>query len=376
MNTQLKYMPIFRVRQEELKVLKTFNFGDSIYPCIEIIKEVFRKVAENHPVKKKKKLFEDDYIPLIRNIDAKHVFVDLPIHLDGKRGMNFETFKFLQSVVSNREIRTEYTKKLIPLAPKVIPVISTYFKRTGKPDSITLQEKELRPHFKVIAFRTFMGTFFQDIKQIRLLLKNTDYIIMDWEDNELDITDGDQSDIVELLKTLDCTIIVHRNAFPKNITMVGLEHGKIINTIDNSLLINYKDFAGGCFSDYVGIRKDNIEEGGVISPGFIFFDAVINKFYGFRYKDGSHKKGEIPPNVAEFETTIVPAVIKSEAATRMHSHPLDFLGSENKGWSIIKNIHRGKPFGESGRCAAKFKRISMEHYLHCIKTKISNGDIN
>lgn len=376
MNTQLKYMPIFRVRQEEIKVLSTFNFGDNIYPCIEIIKEVIRKDSENHSIQKKKKLFEDDYFPLIRNINAKHVFVDLPIHLDGKTGMKLETLNFLQSVVSNREMRTEYIKKLTPLGPKVIPVISTYLRRTGKSGSISQQEKELRPHFNILAFRTFIGTFFQDIGQIKPLLKSSDFLIMDWDDIELDITDGDQTDIVEHLKTIECSVVVHRNPFPKDITNVGLEHGEIVNTIDNSLLDKYQEFAGSCFSDYVGIKKDNISKGGITSPGFIFYDAVINKFYGFRYKDGSHKKGEIPPNLAEFETTIVPAVIKSESATRMHSHPLDFLGSENRGWSIIKNIHRGKPFGESGRCAAKFKRISMEHYLHCIKIKISNGDFD
>ena len=39
---KLKYMPVLRVRQEEVKVLKHFNFEDAIYPCIEIIKEVIR----------------------------------------------------------------------------------------------------------------------------------------------------------------------------------------------------------------------------------------------------------------------------------------------------------------------------------------------
>jgi hypothetical protein len=33
-------MPVFRVRQEELKILKSFNFGENIYPCLEINPEL------------------------------------------------------------------------------------------------------------------------------------------------------------------------------------------------------------------------------------------------------------------------------------------------------------------------------------------------
>ena len=276
MINQLKYMPIFRGRQEEFKVLKTFNFGEEIYPCLEITKELIRKESlprtntKKPSIPKKTKIFEDDYIPFINSIKADHVFVDLPVHLEVKRGMNLETLNFLQRVVSRREIRTEYLKKLIPLSQKIIPVISTYLGRTGKSGSITQQEKELRPHFKNLAFRTFMSTFFQDIGQIKPLLKSTDFIIMDWCEIELDIDDGDQNDIVEDLKTLDCEVIIHRNPFPKDFTNSGLDHGEIIGAIDNSLLYKYAEFAGSCFSDYVGIKKDNITEGGVISPGFVF----------------------------------------------------------------------------------------------------------
>lgn len=42
MDSQLKYMPIFRARQEENKVLKSFDFGNRIYPCIEFTKELGR----------------------------------------------------------------------------------------------------------------------------------------------------------------------------------------------------------------------------------------------------------------------------------------------------------------------------------------------
>ncbi len=382
MSTALKYMPIFRGRQEEFKVLKSFEFGNRICPCLEIFKELDRVLPNNRKKlkdssePKKEKTFEDVYLPLIRDIKADYVFVDLPVQLKVIRSMHKNTIEFLKRVVTNREQRTEYLKKLIPAAPKMIPVISTYFKVSGERGSITLQEREIRPHFKVLAFRTFLDTFPRDILQIKELAHHDDFVIMDWEDIALDLNDGDQQDIVEELKKVDCHVIIHRNPIHQDSTNSGLNHGKIVDTIDNSLLDKYVEFGGSGFSDYAGIKKDNISEGGIISPGFIFYDAVNNNFYGFRYRYGSHKKGAKSPELVEFETTIVPAVIMSDAASRMQTNALDYLGSDNMGWSIIKNIELGEPLGESGKNAPKFKRIAMEHYLHCIRTKISNGDFD
>lgn len=381
MSTQLKYMPIFRGRQQELLVLKSFDFGDRIYPCLEIIKELDRMPSEvsqkTKDSSKPKKTFEDVYIPLTRSIKAERVFIDLPIHLKPIRGMKRPTLVFLKSVITNRQQRTIYLKKLIPVASKVIPVISTYSEVTGERGSITLQENEIRSYFKTIAFRTFFKTFTRDIQQIRDLVYDDDYVIMDWKDMELDLDDGDLQDIVEDLNKLNCNVIIHRNPIPNDITNVGLDHSKVVDTIDNSLLDKYTELAGNSFSDYAGIKKDNVTEGGVPSPGFIFYDAVNNHFYGYRFKYGSHKKGQTPPSMVEYETTIVPAVIGSDAAKRMQTHSLDYLGENNMGWRIIKNIELGETFGgESGKSAAKFKRIGMEHYLHCLRTKISNGDFN
>lgn len=379
MNNLVKYMPIFRVRQEETKVLTSFDFGDRIYPCIEIIKELDR--VQSAPKKRKngffsnrkEKTFENVYIPLIDAIKAKNVFVDLPVHLKPSRGMKDHTLLFLRSVVGKRQVRTEYMKKLKPVSSKVIPVISTYSEVTGERGSIKLQEKELRPEFEKLAFRTFFNTFSRDIVQIRSIVQKNDFVIMDWEEMELDHSDADIVDIVEELKDLDCTVIVHRNQFPLDFKISEMKHEEIIDSIDNELILSYKDFSGSVFSDYVGIKKDNIGSGGTISPGFIYYDAVTNDFYGYRYRFGSHKKGETSPKLEEFETTIVPAVVGSDVTYRMKKHHLDFLGSQNEGWGIIQNIALDI---ESGKSAAKFKRISMEHYLHCIKCKILNGDFD
>lgn len=382
MAEKLKYVPIFRCRQQEFSVLKSFDFGNRIYPCVEIIKELDRAPSKARKVSQGlfripvRKTFESVYIPFIRQIKADKVFVDLPTHLKPNREMKPETLSFLTKVVTNREKRTEYLKRLKPVADKIIPVISTYSEVTGERNSITNQEDAIRKDFKTLAFRTFLKTFPRDIPQIRSVLKSGDYLIMDWEDNELDFSDGDITDIVEELDKLDCNIIAHRNPFPQEMTYSGMKHGEVIDEIDNSLVYVFKKLAGTSFSDYVGIKKDKVGRGGVISPGFVYYDAVNNNFFGYRYKEGSHKKGKESPKLEEFETTIIPAVIESSATSRMKAHSLDFLGEDNRGWKTIKNIEIGEPLGESGKSAAKFKRIGMEHYLHCMRIKINNGDFD
>ncbi len=303
-------------------------------------------------------------MPLIEKIKAERVFVDLPIHLKDTRGMKPETLNFLRTVIAKRDERTKYMKKLTPLASKIIPVISTYHNRTGERNSITLQANDLRPHFETIAFRTFQDSFNRDILQIEAVLRETDYIIMDWDSLELDSEDCDQQDIIEKLETLNCTVIIHRNPIPKEITNIGLVHNTVIDNIDNTHIERYKDFSGSGFSDYSGIKKDNISSGGTISPGFIYYDAVENKFYGYK---GTKKE------LIEFELTIVPAIISSSATQRMRLDALDYLGPGNEGWTLIQNIRKKI---DSGKSPAKFKRIGLEHYLHCLRTRIANGDFS
>lgn len=116
--------------------------------------------------------------------------------------------------------------------------------------------------------------------------------------------------------------------------------------------------------DYAGIKKDDLTSGGTISPGFLFYDAVDNQFTGFR---GSVK------TLSEFEDTIVPAVINSEAVLRMQDSGLPYLDGNNWGWQTLLRIQYE---GETGKSQAKFKRIAIEHYLHCMRTKIAGGELS
>lgn len=361
MDNRLIYMPIFRLRQQEQLVLQTFNFGDRIFPCIEIFKEQDRK--------NNKKGFKEIHIQIIKSIKAHKVFVDLPVHIRENKRMKSSTISFFRSVIAKRDKRTEYLLELSALSDKVIPVISTYFTRTGEPNSICLQEQTLRPDFPQIAFRTFQSSYKNDLVQIEKAARYGDYLIVDLgeapdpqeDEGPEDIEFGD---IVERLKEFDkCPIIIVRSALSSEIKNTSLETGEVIPRANNRLLTDFRNFNGHCFGDFGGIKKDELTEGGRISPGFIYYDPVENQYFGFR---------GLRADLEEFERTIIPNVLISKPTLRMQKSRKPFLTDDNRGWQIIQNIHNRK---ESGKNMAKFKRIAMEHYLHCLKVLIERGEI-
>lgn len=369
---KLRYTPILRLRPEEKKVLTTFDFGNQIYPLIEIINEFEKKpariVTEKIITQKRLKRFDEIYLPVIRTINSVKVFVDLPVHMSDNRKVKPEVLEFLKRVVANRVERTNYLKKLKSTSDRMIPVISTYSQRTNELNSIVIQEKDLRDEFKILAFRTFPKTIKADMIQIEKIARSVDYLMVDLDTYSADPADEDIADVLEILKSFKkCHIIILKSAIDSALTNVSLEHGKIIARANNELLRNYRLIHGHSFGDYAGIKKDGVTKGFGLSPGFIYFEPCKNIYFGFK---GNAQK-ENSEKFKEYARTIVPAVINSEATKEMQASGLPYLSAENKGWQILNMINGGKFSGKSPRL---FKRISIEHYLHCIRTKIENGD--
>lgn len=376
MSTNLTYVPVFRSLQEEMKVLRSFSFGQQIFPCLEIVKEVDRVNPTPNPKKPKKdslkpaiakpdKSFEEAYFPLIGAVKASKIFVDMPVHINPTSDMKPEVLSFLTKVAGNRSVRTMYMKKMSAYAEKVIPIISTYFLRTGESFTLKMQADDLRSTYKSLAFRTFEKTFASDIVQISQLAQPQDYLIVDLGD--IPPNPGDDITVGPILDQLqdfnNCPVIILRNALKSSITNKGLAHCQVVKEIDNSLLLNYKKLYGASFGDYVGIKKGDLKKGGGRSPGFIFYDPTENEYYGYRGLSS-------PADLADIENIIIPEVYNSAAAVRMQNSGLPYLGMDNAGWQTLVNI-----LGEieKGNSQAKLKNISMAHYLHCMRTKINAG---
>lgn len=360
------YTPVFRYRQEEKKVLSSFDFGDKIYPYIEI----FKKLERKHTSKKKAEPeFHEVYIPVLRAIKSEKVFVDLPVQIKTSRRMKTEVLQFLTKVVGNRIERTSHLLDLNPVSKKIIPVISTYAQRTGEPNSILLQEGDLRLIFDHLAFRTSSLTFTNDMQQISKVVTEKDYLFIDLEEYSLSSDDDLYSfdfmlDFIRNFTT--CPVIILNSPIHHTTTNSGLDHGMRIEKADNSLQSVFRSYGAAGFGDYAGIKKDLLEEGGGVSPGFILYDAVENSFYGYKGKSGKEA------DLDDLRSIIIRDLLKSDPVTRMNSSPNHYIDSQNQGWKLIKDMWAGI---EPHKSQAKFKRVAMLHYLHCIDKKIKAGII-
>lgn len=340
----LKYIPIFRARQQEILVLREFDFGKKMCPLIEIVKAKDRK---NNP-----KTPKEIYSELIKDINANVVFVDLPVSLKEMTSTQDEVIIFNRKIIQNLNKRIEFYKTLGPKS-KIIPVISSLSKAGGT-SSISVQCNELRQKYNYLCFRTFTNSFDSDINEISNCLSKNDYFIYD-----LDTISTSNPIFTKHRKQISKLIcarkILVRSAINTEIYNVNLIHDDVVAEADNSLYELYNQpLHFDAFGDYVGIKKDDLTAGGSISPGFIMYNPLDNLYYGFK----GNKK-----SLSEFEDTIVPDVLASDVVKDLKKDSRGFI-TKNPAFEIINNIYNQI---EPGKNQAKFKRISMLHYLYCMK---------
>ncbi|PGH39873.1 MAG: hypothetical protein CRN43_06485 [Candidatus Nephrothrix sp. EaCA] len=315
-SSNLVYMPAFRARQQEMMVLRSFDFGTKMYPLIEIIKETERS---SHP-----QTFQEIYAGLADAICSDKVFVDLPVYLRDASGMQDEVVSFNRTVLSDIVNRIEHYNLFSTLSQKVIPVVSALRLKTGEANTITQQYEALKKTFPSVAIRTFTNTFKSDLDEIRALLKNEDFLIYDIHEG-IGLTNPvirKDRTILDTI-TLPCKVAL-RSAINTGIQNTRLNHGEIVYEADNSLSeMFWRPLGFNAFGDFAGIKKDDLTLGDTISPGFILYNPADNLYYGY--------KGTVK-NLAEFETTIVPDVLASTTAEAIRAANPDFLNDKNEGW--------------------------------------------
>ena len=361
MENNLIYMPTFRVRQQETLVLKSFNFGENMYPLIEIVKEYDRSRKADVL-----RSFESIHNELIQSIQAQHVFVDLPLYLKQSGAVQDEVVAFSLSVIDNPDKRCEYLNKLSISSPKAIPVISSYLLKTGASGTIELQFALLSPNFERIAFRLFPRSFKEDFSVVADLVRANDYIIIDLgQISPFPKSPPLHSIVAALNNFTGCCKILLRSALNSEIQNVKLDHDQVVFDADNSHIDTdiMESFGVNATGDFVGVKKDDLTAGGTISPGFIYYDATENQYYGYR--------ADIR-ELVQFENKIVPDILASEATSRMLQNNPPYVGIANQGFVTLQNIEAGS---ESGKSQAKFKRIAMEHYLYCMQINIQTNKL-
>ena len=354
MKASFIYMPVFRMRTHEINLIKDFEFGDKICPYIEIVREKDRPRKMSYSV-----LFRS----LLLAIKSPTVFVDIPIHHRVTGNSHPEVIKFL-TPMRNVEHRI---KSLLALSPSnnMVPVISSYHTMTGETGTVKKQVENLRPTFPRLAFRVSAKDpeFESEMDQVEPWITSADHLIIDFDEAAIN---PDSEEIAEINQRLSafskCPLIILRSAISREIKYKELSNDEKVPKSDNSLMTKYKLLHASAFGDYAGIKKDQLTKGkgsNKITYGCIYYDGTDNSYYGYK---GAR------PGYAALKESVIPSVIHSKASERMRASALQFLSDANRGWKLLHNPSIGRP--------GDLKRVSMEHYLYCIKTLIASGNLN
>lgn len=353
MSSTLRYVPVFRARQQEILVLKETDFGSEMCPMVEIIKEKDRKNNQQSSF--------EIYRDLVEAISTEHVFLSLPNYIKLSNSTQTEVITFSRTIlesISNRVVFFQHFEGI----KKAVPVISSLLNLLGETETITKQWENLKDKFPRVAFMTNSDSFEEDMAEIEASIRvGSDFFIYDL---------GTVSPSNPIFRKHNrklredrfngLTKIIIRSALNSDIKNVELEHNDIISEADNSLIELFEKENFDAFGDYAGIKKDDLTAGGTISPGFIFYDPYDNLYYGFKAEE---KK------LSQFKDHIVPAVLQSIPFIRLQDQYSTFIEG-NAGLKLLQDINIGI---ENGQNQAKFKKIAMQHYLHCMKIWIEEG---
>lgn len=350
MSSTLKYVPVFRARQQEILVLRETDFGNAMFPMIEVIKEKDRKNNQQSSF--------EIYRDLVNSINSEQVFLSLPNYIKLSNSTQAEVITFSKTVLESVADRIGFLIQFAGI-DKVVPVVSSLLNLQGEAETITRQAESLRDRFPRLAYMTNPDSFEADLLEIEAAIRlGSDFFIYDLgtvsptnpifrKHNRVLREDRFQG----LMK------IIIRSALNSDIKNVGLDHNDVISEADNSLIETFERENFDVFGDYAGIKKDDLTAGGTISPGFIFYDPYDNLYYGFKAEE---KK------LSQFKDFIVPAVLGSTPFMRLQDQFSTFIEG-NPGVKLLQDINTGI---ENGQNQAKFKKIAMQHYLHCMRVWI------
>ncbi|TXE03078.1 beta family protein [Algoriphagus aquimarinus] len=352
MSSTLKYVPVFRARQQEILVLKETDFGNSIYPMVEVIKEKDRKNNQQSSF--------EIYSDLIGSISSDYVFLSLPNYIKLSNSTQSDVVTFSRIVLESVSGRVDFLGQFRAIE-RVVPVISSLLNLLGEADTIRRQSEELVGKYSKIAYMTSPDSFEEDLVEIEQFIRNgSDFFIYDLGTVSPTNPIFRKHNRVLRDRFKSVTKIIIRSALNSDIKNVELDHNDVISEADNSLIESFERELFDAFGDYAGIKKDDMSAGGTISPGFIFYDPYDNLYYGF--------KAEVK-KLEQFKDFIVPAVLGSAAYNRL-DHDYSTFVEGNPGVQMLRDILSGV---ENGKNQAKFKKIAMLHYLHCMKVWIDEG---
>ncbi|MEK4125689.1 hypothetical protein NSS60_01985 [Anoxybacillus sp. FSL W8-0382] len=340
-----KYVPVLRYRQEERKAILSTAISNKMLPLIEIVTEKLRSNSR------------DDIITSFVNDFGQFntcIMLDFPLYLTLTNQTKSAVRNFINPIKVNPASRVNLflNQQLLSLS-HIIPVVTYDPTVPYQPGQVTHQEQLLRPHYKVLAFRIFPNHLTQITQEMSSVIKDGDIVIFDIDEaSHYHPSIRSNYPIVQAINpNVNYKTVLLRSAIPRDLTNVGLANGQIVQEADNSLKTDYVNFGFNAFGDYAGVKKDNLTDGGIISPGYLMYSWNSNCYYGF---NGILKQAHT------FETMVVPTIINSQVWNEYNNtHKQSCMGC-----SAIIQISNGT---KSGNSQPEWKGFAIGHYLYTME---------
>jgi len=342
----MKYVPILRYRESEKKTLDDVAISNKILPMIEIVQE------------KRKSTMKTDCFNEINSFATNSntkLLVDFPLYIKMKNNTLSNVRNFLSPLLANPQLRINEFMKIVN--PNITPVISY---NPNMPlfnsGSVSYEINQLRPIFGQLGLRIFSTHAQAALDEADGLLRPGDIILVDLgEDSHSNpIFSSYFQFIHQFAKKHNCKTVLIRSVINPSITNTGLTNNSVVTSLDNSLLNDYTTLGFDAFGDYCGIKKDELTDGGMPSPGCIFYHWWNNAYYGHK---GVYKQPKT------FTTMVTSSLISStewnDYQTNSTSHRLNCPGCMG-----VSKIHAT---GQGGDSAPKWKVMMSSHYLHTME---------
>ncbi|MFA9375253.1 MAG: hypothetical protein ACERKZ_00725 [Lachnotalea sp.] len=302
----MMYVPMLKIRAEELRVAKEMNtcFSDKIVPLFEIINEIYKTTyktdkngeyileqRKSRNCRVKAKPTEEDIITLqhISNIaDGKLIFMDYFRFSLRKYGKNISFRKAELSFDLNNDLKL-YKKKLLDttIYNNMIPVISL------KPDcdfpksDLIKFVAELQAKTIHIALR-ITEEWIDQTKDIVQSLRETDFLLFDVEEQNPELKFMEIQELVDLQS--NCQKVLLNS--PRKLAIKNGEYPEYDQTdlINNCARVVAEDNGFDGYGDYCGLKDampTNDGSNGTGAALALLYDYKQNVFYSFCNHDTS-----------------------------------------------------------------------------------------
>lgn len=324
-----------------LKEILKLPISDKTIPLIEIVQEFSRTNSKQD--------YAENILNIIKETNKK-IFIDIVRNYPIKSTTQ-PVRDFLLKVNRIPNFAVEQLKRFKDLS-NITPVVSYNTKEINE-SLIEAEVSQLRECFQSLAFRINSISFNNIFPFISNFISDRDFLL-------LDIGSASHTNpalkiqyrqIKDLKRSKNVITFILNDPRSSEIANKNLVDDQPILEIDNSLLEMYSIASYGFdgFGDYAGITSDLPSSGGTISPAGIYYSRDNNFFVGYRGRK---------PELSEFDY-----IAKKITESGFWKEFDDEHHTRCPGCSTIQSIVKGE---ESGRNQAKWKGITMLHYIFTV----------